>query len=101
MLNSLWQHVASRVRQMVTNCDLSTDFYENPTKLAVAFTLEACRDPTMAKKYRHSAVSLFQHFTMSVIIKDIRYYFLFSMLKIVVECSYISLQYFLELLDYI
>ncbi|OXU29027.1 hypothetical protein TSAR_005155 [Trichomalopsis sarcophagae] len=72
MLNSLWQHVASRVRQMVTNCDLSTDFYENPTKLAVAFTLEACRDPSTAKKYRHSAVSLFQHFTMSVIIKDIR-----------------------------
>ncbi|XP_011498574.1 PREDICTED: protein MMS22-like [Ceratosolen solmsi marchali] len=72
MLNGLWNHVASRVRQMVTTFDLSTKFYENPTKLAVLFTLEACRDPVTAKKYRHSAISLFHHFTTSIIIKDIR-----------------------------
>ncbi|KAL7294391.1 hypothetical protein TKK_0012396 [Trichogramma kaykai] len=72
MLNALWSHVASRIRQTVTICDLSTDFYVNSTKLAVAFTIEACRDPVTAKKYRHSHVTLFQHFTTSVIIKDIR-----------------------------
>jgi hypothetical protein len=73
MLNGLWKHVASRVRQMVTTYDLSTKFYENPTKLAVAFTLEACRDPITAKKYGHSATSLLYHFTTSIIIKDTRF----------------------------
>ena len=82
MLNALWNHVASRVRQMVTTCNLDTDFYENPTKLAVTFTLEACRDPITAKKYRHTAMSLFQHFSTSVIIKDIRYHFAISIYQI-------------------
>lgn len=73
MLKSMWKHVASRIRQMVGICDLSTNFYENPTKLAVDFTIEACRDEKTADQYRHSAEKLFQHFTASPIIKDLRY----------------------------
>lgn len=72
-MNALWTHLAGRTRVMANSCDLSTRNYENPTKLAVDFTVEACRDPALAKKYNHTATSLFTHFSNSVIVKDTRY----------------------------
>lgn len=71
MLNALWNFVACRIRQFVfdpvlgENCRIIS-------KLAVMFTLEAVRDPITAKKYKHSTMSLFQHFAASVSVKDIR-----------------------------
>lgn len=73
MMNALWNHLAGRTRLMVTVCDLNTKNYENATKLALEFTIEACRDPDTAKKYKHSALTLFQHFSDSPIIKDSRF----------------------------
>ncbi|XP_026671561.1 protein MMS22-like [Ceratina calcarata] len=72
MLDALWHYVASRVRQLVFHPALTTDNYRDISKLAVSFTLEALRNPATAKKYMHSAMSLFQHFASSVIVKDIR-----------------------------
>lgn len=72
MLDALWCYVACRVRQLVFNPILTNEHYKDISKLAVRFTLEALRSPATAKKYKHSAVSLFQHFASSVIVKDIR-----------------------------
>ncbi|EFN83552.1 Uncharacterized protein C6orf167 [Harpegnathos saltator] len=72
MLDALWCFVASRVRQLVFDPVLTGDNYKNISKLAVIFTLEAVRDSSTAKKYKHSAVSLFQHFAASIFVKDIR-----------------------------
>lgn len=72
MFNALWCYVACRVRQLVFDPVLTGDQYQNVSKLAVLFTLEALRNPVTAKKYKHSAMSLFQHFASSVIVKDIR-----------------------------
>lgn len=72
MLDALWCFVASRVRQLVFDPVLTGDNYKIISKLAVIFTLEAVREPTIAKKYKHSAVSLFQHFAASIFVKDIR-----------------------------
>lgn len=72
MLDALWCFVASRVRQLVFDPVLTGDNYKEISKLAVIFTLEAVRDPTIAKKHKHSAASLFQHFAASVFVKDIR-----------------------------
>lgn len=74
MLDALWSHVACRVRQLVFDPNLMGDYYQNLTKLALAFTIEALKDPGTAKKYKHSATSLFQHFT-SINVKDVRYLF--------------------------
>lgn len=72
MLDALWCFVASRVRQLVFDPVLTGDNYKIISKLAVMFTTEAIRDRAIAKKYKHSAVSLFQHFAASVLVKDIR-----------------------------
>lgn len=72
MLDALWCFVASRVRQLVFDPVLTGDNYKIISKLAVIFTLEAVREPATAKKYKHSAVSLFQHFAASIFVKDIR-----------------------------
>ncbi|XP_011860729.1 PREDICTED: protein MMS22-like isoform X2 [Vollenhovia emeryi] len=72
MLDALWCYVASRVRQLVFDPVLSGDNYKSISKLAVIFTLEAVREPATAKKYKHSAISLFQHFAASIFVKDIR-----------------------------
>lgn len=45
---------------------------ENIVKLAITFTLEALRNSGTAERHKHSAVSLYQHFTSSVMIKNIR-----------------------------
>ncbi|XP_032672061.1 protein MMS22-like [Odontomachus brunneus] len=83
MLDALWCFVASRVRQLVFDPVLSGDNYKDISKLAVIFTLEAVRDPATAKKYKHSAMSLFQHFAASIFVKDIRItqYYLTSILE--------------------
>jgi hypothetical protein len=72
MLDALWCFVACRVRQLVFDPVLIGDNYKDISKLAVIFTLEAIRDPITAKKYKHSTISLFQHFAASVFVKDIR-----------------------------
>ncbi|XP_012139632.2 protein MMS22-like isoform X2 [Megachile rotundata] len=72
MLDALWCYGACRVRQLVFDPTLISDHYNDVAKLAVAFTLEALRNPVVAKKYKHSAISLFQHFASSIIVKDIR-----------------------------
>ncbi|KAF3426824.1 hypothetical protein E2986_01096 [Frieseomelitta varia] len=72
MLDVLWCYVASRVRQLVFDPVLTNEHYKNISKLAVLFTLEALKNPTMAKKHKHSATSLFQLFASSIIVKDIR-----------------------------
>ena len=74
MLDALWSHVACRVRQLVFDPTLIGDHYQNLTNLAVAFTIEALKDPGTAKRHKHSAASLFQHFT-SINVKDARYLF--------------------------
>lgn len=76
MLDALWCHVACRIRQLVLDPSLTGDFYLNLTKLAVSFTVEALKEPAIAKKHKHSAASLFQHFT-SIYVKDARYFFKF------------------------
>ncbi|KAJ8680183.1 hypothetical protein QAD02_015970 [Eretmocerus hayati] len=83
MLEALWCHVASRIRQMMITFDVGSEFYENSTKLAVLFTCEACRNPHLSGKYKHTPASLFQHFSTSTFIKDIRIsrFFLVSILK--------------------
>ena len=82
MLDSLWCHVACRVRQLIFDPTLIGPNYRNFTKLAVAFTTEALKDPATAKKYKHSAVSLFQHFT-SINVKDPRYSFIHYRIKVI------------------
>ncbi|XP_020281370.1 protein MMS22-like isoform X2 [Pseudomyrmex gracilis] len=72
MLDALWCFVASRVRQLVFDPVFTDNNYKIISKLAVMFTTEAIRDRAIAKKYKHSAVSLFQHFAASVLVKDIR-----------------------------
>ncbi|XP_043598632.1 protein MMS22-like isoform X2 [Bombus pyrosoma] len=72
MLDALWCYVASRVRQLVFDPALTNVHFEDISKLAVLFTLEALKNPATAKKYKHSATTLFQHFASSVIVKDIR-----------------------------
>ncbi|KAI4498080.1 hypothetical protein M0802_006904 [Mischocyttarus mexicanus] len=72
MLDALWCNVACRVRQLAFDPLLVEDHYHDLAKLAVAFTLNALKEPLVAKKYKHSAASLFQHFATSLIIKDIR-----------------------------
>ncbi|XP_011065878.1 PREDICTED: protein MMS22-like [Acromyrmex echinatior] len=83
MLDALWCFVASRVRQLVFDPVLTGDNYKIISKLAVIFTLEAVREPATAKKYKHSAISLFQHFAASIFVKDIRItlYYLISILE--------------------
>ncbi|XP_029176045.1 protein MMS22-like isoform X2 [Nylanderia fulva] len=83
MLEALWCFVASRIRQLVFDPILIGDNYKIISKLAVIFTLEAGREPATAKKYKHSAVSLFQHFAASIFLKDIRItqYYLVSILE--------------------
>ncbi|XP_043496827.1 protein MMS22-like isoform X1 [Polistes fuscatus] len=72
MLDALWSNVACRVRQLAFDPLLIEDHYHDLARLAVAFTLNAIKEPVIAKKYKHSAASLFQHFATSLIIKDIR-----------------------------
>ncbi|TGZ50279.1 Uncharacterized protein DBV15_02129 [Temnothorax longispinosus] len=83
MLDALWCFVASRVRQLVFDPVLTGNNYKIISKLAVIFTLEAVREPATAKKYKHSAISLFQHFAASILVKDIRItqYYLTSILE--------------------
>lgn len=71
MFNALWCFVSTRVHQLVFNPVLTGDNYKIISKLAVIFTLETVRELTTAKKYKHSAVSLFQYFAASIV-KDIR-----------------------------
>lgn len=71
ILNKLWKDVAGRIRQTVTP-NGPDESYQHSTKLAVLFTLNAIKDPSLGKKYSHSAASLFQHFTTSPIVKDLR-----------------------------
>ncbi|XP_046814404.1 protein MMS22-like isoform X2 [Vespa crabro] len=72
MLDALWSNVACRVRQLAFDPLLIGDHYRDLAKLAVAFTLNALKEPGLAKKYKHSAASLFHHFATSLIVKDIR-----------------------------
>lgn len=72
MLDALWCFVACRIRQLVFDPILIGENYKIISKLAVIFTLEAIREPATAKKYKHSAISLFQHFAASIFLKDIR-----------------------------
>lgn len=72
MLDALWCYVACRVRQLVFGPVFTGDHYRDVANLAAEFTLEALRNPTTAKKYKHSATSLFQHFASSITVKDIR-----------------------------
>ncbi|XP_050445023.1 protein MMS22-like isoform X1 [Cataglyphis hispanica] len=83
MLDALWCFVACRIRQLVFDPILIGDNYKIISKLAVIFTLEAVREPATAKKYKHSAISLFQHFAASIFLKDIRItqYYLVSILE--------------------
>lgn len=69
ILNALWTFLASRIRMMIKDCHN----YENPVKLAILFTIEACRDPITADKHKHSAKSLFEHFSASPLLKDTRF----------------------------
>ncbi|XP_043474055.1 protein MMS22-like [Leptopilina heterotoma] len=71
VLDALWCHVVCRIRQLVLDPTIG-DFYLNLTKLAVFFTIDALKDPMIARKYKHSAASLFKHFT-SFYIKDARF----------------------------
>lgn len=71
MLDVLWCYVASRVRQLVFDPVLANEHYKSISKLAVLFTLEALKNPAIAKKHKHSATSLFQLFASSIIVKDI------------------------------
>ncbi|XP_035727312.1 protein MMS22-like isoform X1 [Vespa mandarinia] len=72
MLDALWSNVACRVRQLAFDPLLIGDHYHDLARLAVAFTLNALKEPGLAKKYKHSAASLFHHFATSLIVKDIR-----------------------------
>ncbi|OAD54304.1 Protein MMS22-like [Eufriesea mexicana] len=72
MLDALWCYVACRVRQLVFDPVLTNEYYQDISKLAVLFTLEALKNPAIAKKHKHSVSSLFQHFATSIIVKDIR-----------------------------
>ncbi|XP_015439046.1 PREDICTED: protein MMS22-like [Dufourea novaeangliae] len=72
MLDALWCYVACRIRQLVFDPVLTSDHYRDVSKLAVLFTLDALRNPVIAKKHKHSAMSLFQHFASSLIVKNIR-----------------------------
>lgn len=72
LLDALWCYVACRVRQLVFDPVFNSEHYQYISKLAVLFTMEALRNPATAKKHKHSAMSLFQHFASSVIVKDIR-----------------------------
>ncbi|KAG9429298.1 protein MMS22-like isoform X1 [Apis mellifera carnica] len=72
LLDALWCYVACRVRQLVFDPIVNSEHYQYISKLAVLFTMEALRNPATAKKHKHSAMSLFQHFASSVIVKDIR-----------------------------
>ncbi|KAL0103091.1 hypothetical protein PUN28_017435 [Cardiocondyla obscurior] len=72
MLDAIWCFVACRIRQFVFDPVLAGNNFKIISKLAVMFTLEAIREPAIAKKYKHSAASLFQHFATSILLKDIR-----------------------------
>ncbi|XP_033336521.2 protein MMS22-like isoform X1 [Megalopta genalis] len=72
LLDALWCYVTCRVRQLVFDPLLTGDHYRDISQLAVLFTLDALKNSIMAKKYKHSAKSLFQHFASSVVVKDIR-----------------------------
>ncbi|XP_043279695.1 protein MMS22-like [Venturia canescens] len=72
ILDALWSLVAGRVRQLVFEPPISGNNYVDLAKLAEAFTVEALRNPAQAKRHKHSPVSLFQHFTSSVIVADVR-----------------------------
>ncbi|XP_015602809.1 protein MMS22-like isoform X2 [Cephus cinctus] len=72
MLNAMWNFLAGRARQLVFDLLLVSQYYESVAELAFLFTLHAVHYPAMAKKHSHSAVSLFQHFSTSIMIKDIR-----------------------------
>ena len=72
ILDALWSFVASRIRQLVFEPVIMGDNYIDLAKLATAFTLEALKNPVAAKRHQHSAASLFQHFTSSIAVKDVR-----------------------------
>ncbi|KAK0098257.1 hypothetical protein PV326_010156 [Microctonus aethiopoides] len=72
MLEALWSVVAGRVRTLVFDINSIGENYNVIAKLAAAFTLEALNNPIMAKNYRHSATSLFAHFTSTINVKDVR-----------------------------
>lgn len=57
---------------MALDNNLSDDS-ENIIKIAFAFTKEGIRNPATAERFKHSAMSLFQHFSMSIMIKNITY----------------------------
>ena len=73
IIDALWNSVASRIRIIVTTPLADILIYRNLTRLAASFTIDACQNPLNGKKYGHSAEKLFQHFTTSVVIRDVRY----------------------------
>ncbi|XP_063984811.1 protein MMS22-like [Diachasmimorpha longicaudata] len=71
MLEALWASGAARIRALVYDNDLTEENCEDIGKLAAAFTLEALRCPKMAEAQKHSAPSLFRHFTSTIYVKDV------------------------------
>ncbi|XP_011301488.1 protein MMS22-like [Fopius arisanus] len=71
MLEVLWSSAAARVRALVYDNDLTVENCEDIGKLAADFTLEALRRPRMAESHKHSALSLFRHFTSTIYVKDV------------------------------
>ncbi|XP_015115868.1 protein MMS22-like [Diachasma alloeum] len=71
MLEALWASAAARIRALVYDNDLTEENCEDIGKLAAAFTLEALRCPKMAEGQKHSAPSLFRHFTSTIYVKDV------------------------------
>ncbi|XP_034947759.1 protein MMS22-like [Chelonus insularis] len=72
MLETLWSVVAGRIRTMIFDHNLTGENFQEISRLAVDFTVEACRNPSMASAHRHSATSLFLHFTSTINVKDAR-----------------------------
>ncbi|XP_066597925.1 protein MMS22-like isoform X2 [Prorops nasuta] len=72
MLDALWSNVASRLRTLIFDPITPGDYYKDLAELAVSFTLNSIKEPVTAKRHSHSTISFFQHFTSSIIIKDIR-----------------------------
>lgn len=71
MLEALWT-VARRIRLIAFDDNLNGANYQDVAKLANAFTIEAIRDPTMAKARNHAAPSLFMLFSSTLHVKDAR-----------------------------
>lgn len=70
----LFDSVIGRLRQLIFNPPSQVEsYYKNVASLAVAFTLNALKNPTLAERHKQSAQSLFQHFANHIAMADVRY----------------------------